>query len=65
LWFLLPFGTSGGFFIRRSLHETPTKKLCCRSLSNRGTPWAEANFKQIFSIVVHRVAPGCSIEWID
>jgi hypothetical protein len=30
-----------------------------------GTPWAEANFKQMFSIVVHRVAPGCGIEWID
>jgi len=25
LWFLLPFGTSGGFFIRRSLLKTPIK----------------------------------------
>jgi hypothetical protein len=32
--------------------------------SNPRTPWAEASFKQMFSIAVHRIAPTCQIEWI-
>lgn len=31
--------------------------------SNPEMPWKEANFKQMFSIAVHRVAPICEIQW--